>query len=105
MVLSHQTGVRFPVALPLPTFGWARPLVVALLLVACGSPAPVLSQPRETPRASGGRTLSLPPNVERLDSLGGITEYRLRSNGMKILLAPNNAAPVMTFLVVYHVGS
>jgi len=47
----------------------------------------------------------LPANVERLDSLGGITEYRLRSNGMKILLSPNHAAPVITFLVVYHVGS
>jgi len=48
---------------------------------------------------------SLPANVERLDSLGGITEYRLRSNGMHILLSRNDAAPVVTFLVVYHVGS
>jgi zinc protease len=43
--------------------------------------------------------------VERLDSLAGVTEYRLRSNGMKILLSPNHAAPVITFMVVYHVGS
>jgi zinc protease len=75
----------------------------ALLLLACGSP--VRSQPRETPRASSAGGASLPSNVERLDSLGGITQYRLRSNGMKILLSPNHAAPVMTFLVVYHVGS
>ena len=47
----------------------------------------------------------LPANVERLDSLAGITEYRLRSNGMKILVVPNRAAPVITFMVVYHVGS
>jgi zinc protease len=44
-------------------------------------------------------------NVERLDSLAGVTEYRLRSNGMKILMSPNHAAPVITFMVVYHVGS
>ena len=37
--------------------------------------------------------------------MGGITQYRLRSNGMKILLSPSHAAPVITFLVVYHVGS
>ncbi len=48
---------------------------------------------------------ALPANVERIDSLGGITQFRLRSNGMKILLSPNHAAPVITFLVVYHVGS
>jgi len=47
----------------------------------------------------------MPANVERLDSLAGITEYRLRSNGMKILVVPNRAAPVITFMVVYHVGS
>ena len=43
--------------------------------------------------------------MERLDSLGGITEYRLRSNGMRVLLSQNRAAPVITFYVVYHVGS
>ena len=48
---------------------------------------------------------ALPAGVERLDSRGGITEYRLRSNGMNILLSPNHAAPVITFEVVYHVGS
>jgi zinc protease len=61
------------------------------------SAAPALAQ---APRVTG-----LPPGVERLDSRGGISEYRLRSNGMKILLSPNHAAPVITFMVVYHVGS
>jgi zinc protease len=62
--------------------------------VAGAQPRPTLSR---ASRALG--------NVERIDSLGGITEYRLRSNGMKILLSPNHAAPVITFMVVYHVGS
>src|SRR5216117_3107638 len=103
MVLSHQTGVRFPVALPLLAHGSARSIAAALILCACASPAPVGSQPREAPRPSAVREAGFPANVERLDSLGGITQYRLRSNGMKILLSPNHAAPVITFLVVYHV--
>jgi zinc protease len=52
--------------------------------------------------ASSGK---LPANVEWVDSLGGITQYRLKSNGMTILLKQNDAAPVITFEVVYHVGS
>jgi zinc protease len=52
-------------------------------------------------RGSGG----LPSNVAWMDSLGGIQQYRLKSNGMTILLKQNDAAPVITFEVVYHVGS
>ncbi len=48
---------------------------------------------------------ALPPNVERIASLGDVTQYRLKSNGMTILLARTDAAPVFSFLVVYHVGS
>ncbi len=47
----------------------------------------------------------LPPNVEFVESVGGISQYRLKSNGMTILLSQNHAAPVVTFMVVYHVGS
>src|SRR5262245_19641973 len=47
----------------------------------------------------------LPSNVELVKSRGGIEQYRLRSNGMDILLLPNDAAPVVTFLVVVRVGS
>ena len=35
----------------------------------------------------------------------GIREFRLRSNGLKLLLLSNTVAPVATFAVVYHVGS
>ena len=44
-------------------------------------------------------------NVESVESMGGISQYRLKSNGMTILLSQNHAAPVITFMVVYHVGS
>jgi len=42
---------------------------------------------------------------ERVSAEGGVVEYRLRSNGMKLLVAEHHAAPVATFLVVYKVGS
>jgi zinc protease len=35
----------------------------------------------------------------------GIREFSLRSNGLKVLLLQNRVAPVVTFAVVYHVGS
>ena len=47
----------------------------------------------------------IPSNVEWVDSLGGLQQYKLKSNGMTILLKRNDAAPVITFEVVYHVGS
>jgi len=38
-------------------------------------------------------------------SLGGIDEYRLDSNGLQVLLLSDRTAPVVTFMVTYHVGS
>ncbi len=35
----------------------------------------------------------------------GITEYKLEANGLKVLLAPRRAAPVVALMVVYRVGS
>src|SRR5687768_12503408 len=50
-------------------------------------------------------TAALPPNVEEVETFRGITQYRLKSNGMTILLVPDHTSPVFTFMVVYHVGS
>ncbi len=38
-------------------------------------------------------------------SLAGIDEYRLDSNGLDVLLVLDHSAPVVTFIVTYHVGS
>ncbi|HTL67196.1 MAG TPA: pitrilysin family protein [Lacunisphaera sp.] len=38
-------------------------------------------------------------------SLGGIDEYKLEANGLSVLLMPDRTAPVVTFMVTYHVGS
>lgn len=44
-------------------------------------------------------------NFTKITEYEGITEYRLNSNQLKILLVPRTAAPVVAFMVVYRVGS
>jgi zinc protease len=41
----------------------------------------------------------------RITEYEGITEYKLNANGLKVLLMPQAGAPVVAFMVVYHVGS
>jgi predicted Zn-dependent peptidase len=99
----------------------AIPLLLAAGSVVSAAPS-VAPAPADPPSSSasspadagGGSALgkpdspadpSLPSNIEQLDTLGGMTQYRLRSNGMTLLLVPNHSAPVITFLMVYHVGS
>ncbi len=36
---------------------------------------------------------------------GGILNYRLEANGLDVLLLPDHSAPVVTFMITYHVGS
>jgi zinc protease len=45
------------------------------------------------------------PGVPFVRKVGPISEYRLDSNGLRILLLPEKSAPVVTFMVTYHVGS
>jgi zinc protease len=39
------------------------------------------------------------------DTATGIEEYKLKSNGLQVLLAERHQTPVVTVMVVYHVGS
>jgi zinc protease len=41
----------------------------------------------------------------KITEYDGINEYKLNSNGLKLLLAPRRAAPVVAFMVLYRVGS
>jgi zinc protease len=41
----------------------------------------------------------------KITEYDGINEYKLDSNGLKLLLAPRRAAPVVAFMVLYRVGS
>lgn len=45
------------------------------------------------------------PGVAFVRELGGIQEYTLKKNGLRILLAPDHSVPVAGCMVTYHVGS
>lgn len=47
----------------------------------------------------------LPANIEKLSSVEGITEYRLKNNGLKVLLFPDPSKQTMTVNITYSVGS
>ncbi len=40
-----------------------------------------------------------------LEAAGGIEAYRLDTNGLQVLLMPQNVVPVVAFMITYHVGS
>ena len=81
----------------------ARTILGALLAASISATCATFATAQ--PREAAGPRGRLSANVERVDSMAGITEYRLKSNGMNVLLVPNRSVPVVTFLVVYHVGS
>lgn len=45
------------------------------------------------------------PGIACIRKVGGIEEYQLKSNGMRILLACDASTPVAGVMVTYHVGS
>jgi len=46
-----------------------------------------------------------PEGFKHIQSLGGIDEYRLESNGLQVLLKPEHSVPVVTLNVTFRVGS
>ena len=66
------------------------PVLACLLCISLASP--LLAQ-------------DVPVGVEHVQTLDGIEEYRLSSNGLGILLMPNEGLPVATVMVTYKVGS
>lgn len=57
------------------------------------SPAPAAVSPAAVPGFSFVKTVNQ------------ISEYTLDANGLQVLLMPEHSAPVLTFMVTYHVGS
>jgi NAD+ synthetase len=53
---------------------------------------------------SAQTALRLPPGVERITFVEGITEYSL-PNGLRVLLFPDPSRPIITVNVTYKVGS
>ena len=67
-----------------------RKLTLVAVLLVCAHVA-VVSQ-------------TLPSGVQKMSSMGGITEY-VFTNGLKVLLYPDSAEPKITVNVTYLVGS
>ncbi|HKA35401.1 MAG TPA: pitrilysin family protein [Thermoanaerobaculia bacterium] len=61
-----------------------------------------MTQAIENPKS---KIQNLSDSFEFVKEKAGIREFLLRSNGLKALLLQNRVAPVVTFAVVYHVGS
>lgn len=59
----------------------------------------------ETTPAAALRTDDLPDAFEFVEESGRIEAYRLQANDLQVLLLPEAAAPVVAFMVTYHVGS
>ena len=45
------------------------------------------------------------PGFAFVRTVGPISEYRLESNGLQVLLMPEHSSPTLTFMVTYRVGS
>ncbi len=71
------------------------PLLSALLVL------PVL-RAADTPAAS---TPAKVPGFTYVKTVGAVSEFTLDANGLQVLLLPDHSAPVITFMVTYHVGS
>ena len=61
-------------------------------------------------QSEAGEPIRIPQSENRnpfefVKEKAGFREFRLSSNGMCVLMLPNRVAPVVTFAIVYHVGS
>lgn len=91
----------------------SRPLALSLgLSLLSAQFAPIISAqtPTAAPRtannaATSTSNIALPANIERVTSVEGITEYRLKSNGLKVLLFPDQTKQTITVNITYLVGS
>lgn len=51
------------------------------------------------------QAVTLPPGVQEVAHVEGITEYQIESNGFRFLLAPDNSRPSVTVNMTYLVGA
>ena len=79
----------------------------SLLVVVCFSSliAAIPAWAAAEQAAQATAAVALPKGVERVTSVEGITEYRLTSNGLKVLLFPDPTKETITVNVTYLVGS
>jgi zinc protease len=72
-------------------------MVFALLL------SPMAAMPECSAKEAAGAT----PGIDKVtyDKTSDIAEYRLKSNGLQVILAERHATPIVTVMIVYRVGS
>lgn len=92
-------------SLLLTSVAWpaVSPLAIAGGTGAFGQVA-LMGASQAAPRKAAGKGQA---GIEKIgsDPASGISEYRLKSNGLSILLAERHATPIVTVMVVYKVGS
>ncbi|MBL7816992.1 MAG: insulinase family protein [Saprospiraceae bacterium] len=54
---------------------------------------------------AGALSAQLPANIEKLTSVEGITEYRLKNNGLRVLIFPDASKQTATVNLTFLVGS
>jgi len=86
----------------------SRPgLIAALLLLPLGlvaAPSGFAQTSAQSEEAKDTSGIELPPGVERVVTIEGITEYRLQ-NGLRVLLFPDQTKQVVSVNITYLVGS
>ena len=87
-----------------------RRLFAAILIsVWCAglasAPSAAQSAPPAVQSAQPAAATALPAGIARVTSVEGITEYRLASNGLKVLMFPDPTKDTITVNVTYLVGS
>jgi zinc protease len=75
---------------------------VAAILIAAMLPGFAVAQSAVAPAPSSAQTIAA---FEPGPSIAGISEYTLKSNGLKVLLFPDASAPKTTVNITYLVGS
>lgn len=80
-----------------------------LVLLSCaenlGNKITELEVTEEMATIETKETVTVETAFEFIKSSGGIDEYRCTLNDLSILLMEDHSAPVVTFMVTYHVGS
>ena len=92
MTLIARSTSTFAAAFRTMKFRYLLCAVLAATLV-CKAPAASESAPPKVPGFAFVKTVA------------PISEFRLESNGLQVLLLPEHSSPTLTFMVTYRVGS